>query len=91
MESFPASGVLPRVSTKEKDGKDIGDIGAIPTITVQRGDVEGLPTPVDGTFFIVSGLVFSATDRIDVIAPDTGPTCIRENGHITAVTRFIRK
>ncbi len=56
------------------------------------GGVEGLPEQQDGTFLIVSGMVFAASDRPDLIAPDTGKTAIRnEKGHIAAVTRFIRK
>lgn len=44
------------------------------------------------TYLIVSGMVFSASDRKDLIAPDTGKTAIRdEKGHIVAVTRFLRK
>ncbi|RME25645.1 MAG: hypothetical protein D6800_07370, partial [Candidatus Zixiibacteriota bacterium] len=55
------------------------------------GDVEGLPDPQDGTVYLVSSMVLSAVrGRRDVVAPDTGPTAIRdETGRITAVTRLV--
>ena len=56
-----------------------------------------LPDAEDGKVFIVSGFVAAAMraagmDRPDVIVPGTGPKdgCIRENGRIVAVTRFVR-
>lgn len=64
----------------------------LPTKTQKTGEVEGLPEMEDNTFYIVSGMVFTATDRPDVIAPDTGKSAIRNfAGQIEAVTRFIRK
>ncbi len=57
------------------------------------GDVEGLPDPQREVRFIVSGLVFAATDRKDVVAPATGhPEVVRnEHGHIVSVPAFIEK
>lgn len=57
------------------------------------GDVTGLPDPVDGTMFIVSGLVFSATDRTDVVAPATSHKDVVRNeaGQIVSVPGFIVK
>tara|TARA_R110000772_G_scaffold64176_6_gene143508 strand:- start:1298 stop:1621 length:324 start_codon:yes stop_codon:yes gene_type:complete len=51
------------------------------------GEIEGLPDPQEGVRFIVSGLVFAATDRPDVFAPATGhPGVIRNQaGHIVSV------
>jgi hypothetical protein len=47
---------------------------------------------IEDVFLIVSRMVFDATDRIDVVCPDTGSTCIRdEKGRIQAVTRLIHK
>jgi len=57
------------------------------------GAVEGLPAPVQGTIYIVSGLVLAhVRDRLDVYAPATGPAdgVIRdEGGRIVAVTRLV--
>lgn len=56
------------------------------------GEIENLPEHGSEreTVYIVSMPVAQATHRNDVVAPDSGPTCIRENGQIVAVTRFTR-
>lgn len=87
--TFAPSGVIPRVSTVEVESESVD---GIPTVTQSTGEVEGLPEPQIGVFIIVSGMVFQASTRTDLIAPDTGKTAIRdEQGHIVAVTRFLRK
>ena len=58
----------------------------------EKGEVIGLPDEEEGVFHLVSGMVFSASDRPDLLAPDTGKTAIRnEKGHIVSVTRLLRK
>lgn len=43
-------------------------------------------------FLIVSALVFGASDRADLVAPDTGKGAVRDSqGRILAVTRFLRR
>lgn len=55
------------------------------------GEVEGLPAPEAGIVYIVSLIVLNALGyRADVVAPDTGPSAIRESGQIVAVKQFIR-
>lgn len=84
---FPASGNVARVSAGFSDFS--GDF-----CCQKFGDVTGLPDPVDGVFFIVSGLVFDRTDRRpDVVAPATGhPLCVRnDKGQIVSVPGFLRK
>ena len=86
---FPPSGVIPRVGTIETPSQAIEDI---PTVTQAMGTVEELPDAIPGVFLLVSAMVFNATDRRDLIAPDTGKGAIRdEQGRILAVTRFLRK
>ena len=55
------------------------------------GQVTGLPDVAPDTIYIVSGMVLSALNgtRPDVVAPDTGPDAIRENGQIVAVRGFV--
>lgn len=55
------------------------------------GEVENLPSPEEGTIFIVSAMVLSRVpDRKDVVAPATGhPACVRENGRIVSVPGFV--
>lgn len=57
------------------------------------GEVTNLPDPQEGVRLIVSGLVFAATDRLDVFAPATGhPDVVRNDaGHIVSVPAFIGK
>lgn len=61
--------------------------------TQSFGEVVGLPEPEEGVLFIVSALVFGATDRKDVVAPATGhPLCVRnDKGQIVSVPCFIKK
>ena len=64
---FKGSGIdgSARVST---DTKQIGDINGVPLFDVVFGDVTGLPDAIDGTMFIVSGMVKSARpDRKDLL------------------------
>ena len=55
------------------------------------GQVTGLPDPAADTTYVVSALVLAALagTRQDVVAPDTGPDAIRENGQIVAVLGFV--
>ena len=84
--SFPASGVLARVSAGYSD---IVDDACSQTF----GDVQDLPAPVVGTRYIVSALVLGALDgtRTDVVAPATGhPGAVRnDKGHIVSVPCFV--
>ena len=83
------SGIIPRVSTIEMEATSID---GFLTVTQSKGKVENLPAPKAGVFVLVSGMVFQASDRSDLIAPDTGKTAIRnDKGQIIAVTRLIRK
>jgi hypothetical protein len=90
-KTFEPSGIIPRV---EMLTVDMGQYAGFPAIAQFRVSVVGLPEARPGVFLVVSGMAFSAVDekRIDVIAPDTGETAIRnEKGHIIAVTRIICK
>jgi hypothetical protein len=69
LKEIPASGILPRVKMTNEPA---GEIDGIPVETVIYGEIEGLPDPVDGTFYIVSGLVAAAASkqgRTDCLAP----------------------
>lgn len=60
------SGEVARVATVSVEADPIG---GIPTVTTSFGEVTGLPEPVEGTLFIVSGMVASAAPREDVLSP----------------------
>jgi len=70
----------------------VGTVDGIPVNRTTFGQVENLPEPIEGTIYIVSALVLSAiSGRQDVVAPDTGPTAIRENGQVKAVIGFVTR
>ena len=83
--TFKPSGIIARVSASFTDLE--GDF-----CKQVFGEVEGLPGQKQGVFLIVSGLVFGATDRRDVVAPATGHTQTIRNGkgHIVSVPGFLR-
>lgn len=105
--TVPTSGIVPRVETRQVDagevevrvGNDHQPLDAqgavwfgIPAVRQETGNVVGLPDHVAGTQLIVSGMVFAASDRLDLVAPDTGKTAVRnDQGHIVAVTRLLCK
>lgn len=87
---YATSENVARVSTTQNV---VGNINGIEIVETVQGEVEGLPQPKKNTFYIVSAMVLSALNgsRVDVIAPDTGSTAIRnEKGQIIAVTRFTK-
>ena len=55
------------------------------------GEVTGLPEQEKGVFLIVSGMVLSASDRTDIVAPATGhPETVRKEGRIVSVPGFVK-
>ena len=62
------------------------------------GEIENLPEPEDGVYYIVSAMVLAANNsqpkyrrRGDLVSPATGhPDCKRENGFIVSVPGFVR-
>jgi hypothetical protein len=90
--SFPSEGVA-RVA--EKVGYLLSTEDGIYVYSAPTmGLTEGLPLPVEGVTYIVSGIVRNALagQREDVVSPGTGPNdgAIRAAGQIVAVTRFIQ-
>jgi hypothetical protein len=47
----------------------VGDLDGVPVYRMEFGEVENLPAPQDGTFYIVSRLVATAVNRADVFCP----------------------
>lgn len=83
--TYPPSGVVARVASVEKV---VDEVNGIPVISRTLGEAEGLPE--EGTVCLVSAMVLSAVPgRKGVFAPDSGPTAIRENGQVVAVTRLV--
>lgn len=83
--TFPPSGQLARVSTTETIS---GETAGVPVVTRTLGEATGLPE--EGVPCIVSSMVAGAVPgRKGVYAPDSGPTAVRENGQVVAVTRLV--
>lgn len=61
------SGIIPRVSVKTVP---TGEVNGIPLFRNEYGEVVDLPDPVDGTLYVVSGLLKSACpERSDLVVP----------------------
>jgi hypothetical protein len=84
-----------RVSTVENLVDPIHYEGIeIPVIESGYGNIVDLPPQQEGVVYITSLIVAQRAvllGRLDVLAPDTGPTAVRdEQGKILAVTRLVR-
>ena len=94
---IPPSGILPRVSTHYHEGNPINGV-RVRHKSYNSDTVTGLPYPVDGITFIVSGMVRDALSalppllqRPDVLAPDSGADAVcNEQGHIVAVRGLVQ-
>jgi hypothetical protein len=69
LREIPPSGIIARVSMVNSPA---GEIDGIPIESVIYGEIEGLPEPQEGVYYIVSGLVAAAAakiGRVDCLAP----------------------
>lgn len=65
------------------------EVDGTPLEVTQVTSIEGLPQPEDGTYYIVPEPVVMLLNRSDLVAPDTGPSAIRNNdGSVHAVRRL---
>ena len=86
--AYAPSGEVARVSTTRKV---VGSVDGADIVRTVFGEVLGLPASQEGVFLLVSSLVAQAAKEMgrgDIIAPDTGPTAVRENGQVVAVRGF---
>lgn len=89
---YPKSGEVARVTTKSVQ---VGEVDGVPVFEQTYGEIEGLPDPQDGVYYIVSLVVRQAAQaqgRTDVISPDTSPSgAVRnEAGQIIGTKGFVR-
>jgi hypothetical protein len=69
LREIPPSGILARVSMVNFPA---GEIDGIAIESVTYGEIEGLPEPQEGVYYIVSGLAAAAAakiGRVDCLAP----------------------
>lgn len=84
VHSFEPSGVIARVEDNfEPAGHGL--------YKLSQGEVQNLPEPKSGIIYIVSAMVFNATDRHDVVAPASGLAHRDDQGRIISVPGFIVK
>ena len=86
---FPQAGNPVRVAATVED---LEPVEGFRVSSQSFGEVENLPAQQDGVTYIVSAIVLAALkgSRSDVVAPDTGPTAVRENGQVKAVRGFVQ-
>lgn len=84
--TFQPSGSVPRLATSQEV---VGRLFGVEVRRTVYGEIEGLPAPQEGVVYLVSGMVAAQARRGDVVAPDTGPTAVRENGQVIAVKGFV--
>jgi len=84
--TFESAGVA-RVTSTDLPA---GELNGFPVVTTQYGEVTGLGPMTDGVVYVVSAMVLDrVVGRTDVVAPDSGPTAVRnEKGQIVAVRQF---
>jgi hypothetical protein len=89
--TIPPSGMVARVAANQQvvGSIELGDGKTIQVVQSVFGQPEGLPEKEEGTVLVVSSLVAQVAMRDDLLAPDTGPTAVRDGeGRILAVRRF---
>jgi hypothetical protein len=92
VEEISPSGQVARVREVRKKA---GEVGGLPVFAVEYGEIEGLPSPQPGTYYLVSRPVLDAlrsrgVQRPDVFAPDTGAGAIRnERGEVIGVKSLL--
>lgn len=80
--TFPSLGV----ALLREEQRLIEKINGIPIYRTEYKGITGLPDPVVDVYLIVPMLVAKASCRKDLLSPDSGPNCIRDDtGRISAV------
>lgn len=87
--TLPSEGVARAAATKQQTGTISLNGLEIPVNATVYGDVEGLPEPSQGTFYVVSALTAQAAkNRDDLIIVDS--TVRDKDGRIVGCTAFGR-
>jgi hypothetical protein len=75
---YPPSGSVIRVTIERESILGY----PFPCVEIRYNGVEQIPPPQDGVMYIVSTMTFQASDRTDLICPDTThPQTIRDENH----------
>jgi len=92
VREIPPTPPAARVSTR-RPRVEREPIAGVPFAETVMGRVENLPDEDGRRIYIVSRVVISALpDRTDLVCPDTGPDCVRdEGGRVVAVRRLTQR
>lgn len=75
---YPPSGTVVRVTIDRET--ILGQ--TFPCVEIRYNGVDQIPPPKDGVMYIVSTMTFDASDRTDLVCPDTThPLTIRDEKH----------
>lgn len=85
--TFPPSGQVARVNQNTTPAADIGNF-SVNHLT--NGDLIAVPAPQADTIFVVSAMVAQATDRTDIVAPNTAQAVRNDKGHVVSVPGFVQ-
>jgi len=85
--TFESEGIA-RVETTQTVATTINDVPFYKTV---YGEVTGIPEPEEGVYYIVSAMVLNASERTDLVAPNTAKAIRDESGRIVGVDSFIVK
>jgi hypothetical protein len=84
-QTFEPDDASMTVQTRGVDTREDG----VPIVQTTVTDIDGLPDPEPGTYYIVPQPVAYTLNRSDLLTPDTGPSAIRnEDGTVYAVRRL---
>jgi hypothetical protein len=65
-----------RVKSESRPG---APLDGVPFVETVFGEIENLPAPEEGVWYIVSQIVIAAANgRPDLVRPDSGPTAVRD-------------
>lgn len=89
IRTIPPTLPAARVGSKAVQGVPLDGVPFVETIF---GELENVPEPDGDTIYIVSQIVIAACpDRLDLVRPDSGPTCLRDDkGQIVSVRALTR-
>lgn len=85
---FPPSGLVARLEEKTTSLPGLWEV----PLCKKEYCTANLPPQEPGTIYLVSAMILAASDRPDLVAPDTGDGAIRnEKGQVVGTTRFVTK
>jgi hypothetical protein len=87
------SGMTARVEEVREAPKLLPGIPVPYVEHVNYGRLSCMPPPEDGVIYLTSRVIHYHPDirgRDDVYAPDAGPSAVRINGHVYAVTQLMK-